>query len=212
MRRFRYSSAVAVLVLAVPVAVEASPVQVCQLVVDERGDARDPKLGAMADDADFDLLSGDIATNGTTVTALLRLARLPETPSPLVGTTYRFTFSVDGGRYVYLSADVAGLATGFSAWEHDQASPVGGTHRVGVATGVVDTARREVRISTSVTTFSQPILASSRLTALRMDSSRWYGYGGDPIVGRTGTGSRIDEAESPATYRAGTPSCVAVGK
>src|SRR3712207_5332501 len=105
---------------------------VCNLIKDAKGDATgtgSPAAGP--NDPNLDILTADVATNASTLTAVFRLSAFgsAEDSSPL-GRTYTFSF-VAGTQTVSLRTVV---------------SQAGNVWAGGNGTGTVDTAKKEVRV------------------------------------------------------------------
>lgn len=167
------------------------PKPVCHLVTDPKGDA--PPTG----DSSLDIVSADVATNARTITAVIRVAKLsnPDTMAP-EGEYYAFNFTAGAGQ------------GGHSLYA--MLSPVGNSFEGGAGTGVVDTAKSEIRISVPLSYWTGPDAV--------FPGPPFHGFivyadinnNVQPIP--TTLTVLGDTATSKATYKPGTPSCVAVGK
>jgi hypothetical protein len=184
------------------------PKPVCNLVTDVAGDGTGFLLtdrNYLPNDPNLDLVSGDVATQGRTITAVIRTAELAlsDSASP-TGRAYYANFTV-GGAQLFLSAalDGAGAAT-YSGGFID-------TRRqsLGAATGVVDVAKKEVRISAPLALFTDhaKIKDGVKILDLNLLAQR---YIGDRSA--AGVTPSADEALAGKSYTAGAPSCVTVGK
>lgn len=186
----------------------AAPAAACNLVTDLKGDG----TGFLFTDEDYlpnnpqlDLVSGDIASDGKTVTAVVRLDQLALTDSSSpTGRTYYANFTV-GEAQLFLAAalDGAGAATFSGGFIETRRS------NLGEATGVVDVAKKEVRISAPVTLFTEKakIAKGTKILDLNLLAQRYVGH--RSAVGVTPS---ADAAEGGKTYTAGAKSCVVVGK
>jgi hypothetical protein len=179
----------------------------CKIITDAAGDS---SYGAP-----LDIVSGDVASNAKTVTAVFRLAELSKSNSDApTGMGYYFDFSTPGAETpIYLSYTVTPTTESFNfGW-------VDGTiHRsLGTATGVVDTAKKEIRISAPVgswTTYGTP-KAGTKLTGITLTTYWVVGaYVPNPVGTGTNGGGSLQPADDAVgkTYVAGSPSCVVPGK
>jgi hypothetical protein len=198
---------------------------VCNLVQDAKGDAGYNNVpGADGDD----IASADIASNGTTITGVLRAAAITANdPQAPLGRNYTVLFSAPGsGDLLYLSARTYPQGTkflyGYQAM--DPNTGVNTNYSLGDATGVVDTAKGEVHVSVPVKSFvdgaKAKLAPGAKLIGLSASIDRIVGQGfvpsqspapGAPRVPLGGVLLPFDDAAGGA-YFMGTPSCVAVGK
>lgn len=192
------------------VAAPAKPKPVCNLFTDAKGDGTGLLLtdrDYLPNDPQLDILSGDVASDGKTITAVLRLADLQKTDANApTGRTYYVNFGV-GEVELNLSAavDSDGSAT-YNAGYQDTASRAG----LGAVTGVLDLAKKEVRIHAPLTIFKDKAVlkAAGRLDYVEGLAQR---YIGNRTAGRGVTPS-ADTTESGKSYTLGAPSCVVPGK
>ncbi len=193
--------------LAAGAASAAAPKPVCNLVTDAAGDGTGflfTDMDYLPNDPNLDLVSGDVATKGRTITAVIRTAELAlsDSASP-TGRAYYANFTV-GGTELFLSAalDGAGAAT-YSGGYIDTTRT-----SLGAVTGVVDVAKKEVRISAPVSLFAEQakIKDGVKITDLNLLAQR---YVGDRSL--AGATPSADEAVGGKSYAAGAPSCVTVG-
>jgi hypothetical protein len=178
----------------------------CKTIVDPAGDS--------AYGNPLDIVSADIASNKKTVTAVFRLAEINKTNSSApTGQGYYFDFTAGGATPIYLSYTVTPTTEAFTYGYVD-----GNLHRsIGEATGKVDPAKKEIRISAPVgswTTYGNPKVGS-KITGVTLTTYWVLGaYASTPVTtGSTGGGS-LQPADDAAgkTYVAGSPSCVVPGK
>jgi hypothetical protein len=167
------------------------PKPVCNLVTDSKDDATGTGTGQAGPyDANLDIVSADVATNGKLLEVTIRLADLKtgaDQNAP-TGWAYQFTFVAPGGTGP-MRATV---------------SPAGNGWPGGPNTGVVDTTKKEIRWWVPLTFFSFPIKPGQKLTGLQ--ASSWRG------VGTTdGSLGLVDGAASNTAYTVGAASCVKVG-
>lgn len=202
------------LALALGVAVPASaappkPPPVCDLLVDARGDVVSGQTGTVPpDDAAFDLVGGDVATSGSRVTVVWRMADMEATP--LYGVTLlSFFFRVGDSGFVDVQASFDGPTPGYHVYaEKDVAGNRGFTQVDGAnAQGTVDRGRREVRVTFDGSVLPSPVQPGLLLDDLSISSARLRGLAPQSI-GFTGSAEDMDDAESDRTYKAGQRSCV----
>ncbi|HEV2889478.1 MAG TPA: hypothetical protein VGX28_03810 [Frankiaceae bacterium] len=188
-------------------AVRKPPPPPCKTITDATGDS---EYGAP-----LDIVSGDLASNAKTVTAVFRLADVSKSNSDApTGQGYYFDFTPAGAATpIYLSYSVTPTTEAFNYGWVD-----GSIHRsLGSATGVYDTAKKEIRISAPVgawTTYGNP-KPSTKLLGLTMTTYWVLGaYVPNPATGATTGGGSLQMADDAVgkTYVAGSASCVAVGK
>lgn len=186
-------------------AAKAKPV--CNLVVDAKGDGTgfvQTDQNYLPNDPNLDLVSGDIASNAKTITAVIRTdAQALSDSSAPTGRAYYANFTV-GDKELFLAARLDGAGAGtFSAGYIDTTRT-----SLGEATGVVDTAKKEVRITAPLSVFAaQAVLKpGTKIVDLNLLSQRYVGAAGK------GATPSADEATGGATYTAGAPSCVVPGK
>lgn len=206
----------------VAAATKAPVKKVCKIVVDAAGDAA--YAGEVPGDKGDDILSGDVASDGKTLTAVLRLADLqsPNSSAPL-GQQFSMEFSVKGyDALLFLAARSyptgPKFVYGYSA--KDAVLPLTVSYPLGDAKGVIDTAKEEVRISAPTSGFSGAkvkIVKGSKLTALTAKTYRILGQGlvpsqnvGPARVPLGGLSTPFDDATG-SSYVVGTPSCVKPG-
>jgi hypothetical protein len=153
----RTAAALGVLLLALVVpagAAQAGPAKkACRVIPDDRGDEQ---VGAAAllglavpgTPAD-DLLSADVASDGRTLTAVMRMADLPAMdPAAPLGRRYTVLFHVGFGEVEwFVTARTTPSGAVFTYGRSEE--PYGLVPQaldLGLGRGVVDTARREVRV------------------------------------------------------------------
>lgn len=203
MKRSVLAIAVAAFAAAVGTA-QAAPAS-CRIVTDAEGDSSRGK--------GLDIVSGDLASNRSTVTAVFRLAEATKTNvmAP-TGQGYYFRFNAGGSAPIYLAYTVTPTAETFSyGWTDGTLN-----NTLGQAKGVFDPAKKEIRISAPVGAWGSygKLRPGARITAIEATSYWVVGaYVSSPETGTNGGGglSPADTALGK-TYVAGSPSCVAVGK
>ena len=198
---------------------------VCNLITDAKGDSA---YAAVSGSDGDDIVSADIASNGTTITSVLRAAAIatPDPQAPL-GRNYTVLFTPPkSGDLLYMSARTYPQGTkflfGYQAM--DPTSGVNTNYALGDATGVVDTAKGEVRVSVPIKAFvdgaKAKIAPGTKLGGLSATIDRIAGQGfvpsqvlvpGTPRAPLGGLLLPFDDAAG-GTYVMSTPSCVVVGK
>ena len=195
---------------------------VCQIIKDATGDAA--YNGAVPGDGNDDVVSGDIASDGKTVTGVIRLAALAQ-PDPMApfGQGFFVRFTPKGtDKVLFVSARTFPQGPTF-VYGYAAADPntgVGTSYALGSATGVVDTAKKEVRISAPAAGFAAAgvkLVKGLKLLSPTADTWRLVGQGFVPSQDVAGTRVPLagvllpfDDATGPA-YIVGTPSCVKLG-
>lgn len=196
--------------LAVPVTIGLSSASAaapaCNLVTDAKGDAKGPS-GANNDPV-LDIVSGDVATNAKKITGVIRVDKLNESSANYpYGITWRLDFAIDDTRY-FMSAisDRNGLIaqTGYT-------DPVSGSGTIaGAATVVLDKRQNEVRITSSAQNFANRVNIKPGMK-LSEPAARTGAILSVPRIGNLRYPT-VDTTDPGATYKAGSASCVAVGK
>jgi len=199
---------VALLLLAAgaPEVLAAKPV--CKIVTDARGDAEYPTNGVPGDDGD-DLLSADLASDGTRLTAVWRLAalRAPNPAAPL-GQGFLVFFQAPGTqRQLYLEAVGSPNPRVAYGWVDSQTSPPA-LRELGVGKGVLDARSAEARATVPTRGFaavSARLNRGSRLRSIDVQVGRVV-IPRQPNVGVPLISAVFDEAQG-TPYTIGTPSC-----
>ena len=181
----------------------------CNLVTDAAGDANGSFIqegisGVPSEDA-VDIISGDVATKGKTLTTVLRVKKLAlSSPTAPGGLHWKFFFNV-GDTQIFTQAIAAtGASPTFTFGTIDETA--GTSKSLGDAAGVLDMAKSEVRISVPISALPESPKPGSKINTLAPNAGRYFG---SPAVTFSDS---TDVASSEKTYTAGSPSCVAVGK
>lgn len=185
---------------------------VCNLVEDAKGDtflvrSQDTAGAYGPDEPAVDIVSADLASDKTNITAVIRVAKLAKTSGTApTGLTFRLQFASasEQDENMYLSASTTGSTDTFVAGT--RAITANLSTKIADATGVFDLAKSEVRITVPLKVFAAQGLkpgAVLSLTGLDQTASRLLPNGG---------GVFADVARSEKSYTAGTPSCVVPGK
>lgn len=205
--------------LAVPATAATRVRTVCRLVTDARGDAAVVATPHVPGGDTDDLLSADVASDGRTVTAVLRMVAV-QVPDPVApaGRSYVFSFLLRGAALRYFLA-VRTYPTG-TRYEYGT-YPVDATGQsyvrvLGHGTGSVSTATNQVRVSAPVAGFlPRSVRRGSTLVGLTASVLRQWGQEvmEDPDVTPVHVpflATKFDEAGGDR-YVVGTPSCVKPG-
>jgi hypothetical protein len=176
------------------------PAPVCKLVVDVADDAgvANHAAGAPSNDPSLDIVSADIATDATNLTAVIRVKKLSaaNTMAPLGQRwTLRFTFGVT----------TMGLSV--------NTGPAGSSGPQ-VASGYkIDPAANEVRITVPLKNLPEKVGKGTPFRNLYAETAAAISYDREKMgTPDSTTLSPEDHAESTKTYAAGTPSCVKIGQ
>ncbi|HVE74555.1 MAG TPA: hypothetical protein VNA30_05625 [Mycobacteriales bacterium] len=153
-----------------------------------------------AGSANLDLLSGDIVSDGTRVTAVIRVAKLAASDdSAPLGRSYRLEFN-DPSRDLPLYLIATESPTAGQIFEYGEFTGTTLT-RMGIGTGAIDLGRSEVRISAPAAFDGTVRLTrGKKLTGIRVFSLRRTG----PVVSTADS----SPSERAGSYIVGTPSCV----
>ena len=186
------------------VAAHATPAP-CNLVMDVRGDGNDyGLLRAPINDPVMDIVSADVASDGSHVTGVIRLVDV--TPAGTdTQSTPRWTLSFDVGKVRYFMR--ANPFRGKIVSQSGVIEPGTGAERdLQTISAVLDTARHEVRITAPVRDFAllTDLRPGTVLRSLQVQTVRVNDFG----LGRIESAPR-DQATGK-NYTAGTRSCVRV--
>ncbi|HUR13003.1 MAG TPA: hypothetical protein VM097_00780 [Mycobacteriales bacterium] len=207
-------------VTAAHAAKRPAPKPVCNLLTDPQGDAGiDPVPG----DANDDIVSADVASDGKKITAVLRMAAMAQPDPAVLGRSLGLEFSARGSENtLFLAARTYPTGTkylfGYTAL--DESTGVNTRYTIGEATGSVDPAKKEVRITAANAAFAPSgtkLPKGIKLSALTASADRIFGQGvvpsqevGGERVPLGGLTLQFDEATGKS-YVVGTPSCVKPG-
>jgi hypothetical protein len=181
----------------------------CNLMVDGKGDAQ--FRGAAPNDPNQDIVSGDIASDAKTVTAVLRLASFAATdPQSPLGRGYYVLFNAPGSDFpIYFNMQITPDLTRYTWGTSETLATGSGSYvKKGAATGVIDTAKGEIRISVPVADVNgvAKVNPGTKLTNIAASATT--------VIGTSASGglvSTVDDATSTKPYIAGSPSCVTPG-
>jgi hypothetical protein len=207
--------------LTVPAAAAKPP---CRLIPDDAGDASwgdDAPGGGIPGSAADDVLSADLASDGRTLTAVLRLAALPpQDPEAPLGRRYLVHMAPAGAKsLIYLGATRGPLGTTFDYGYLTVDAGGTSTMPLGRGTGRFDDARREVHVSAPTSGFRSrgTIRRGTHLVSPTAVVQRQLVTGAlpnVPLAGATvplGTLGLVFDRAQGRTYVVGTPTCVRVG-
>lgn len=180
-------------------ATKAAPV--CNLVTDDKGDAE-----IVTAQPALDILSGDLASDGKNVTAVVRLDGQPAGGNPQAagGTRYYFEFTAPGSdnpQYLYAAVSVAGAAT----YRTGEVTSNGASRSFSsdpVSEAVTGSIKGNVLTMTApLSAFTRVKLApGTKISGLNVET---FAVAGVLLL-------PVDDAAGKA-YVAGTPSCVKPG-
>ena len=189
----------------------AAPKPVCELIKDEKGDAS--FLGTAPNDASLDITSADVAADAKTLTGVLRVDKFSAvSPTSPLGRGYYLLFNAPSAEFpIYLNLQITPDLTRFT-WGTQETLPSGSGRYVakGAATGVVDAAKNELRISVPLKDIASAINVKlrpgSKLSSLTANTTS--------VIGTSVSGglvATIDDAAASKPYAVGTASCVKPG-
>lgn len=198
-----------------------APAPVCNIVKDDTGDA---KLVAVPGGGNDDIVSADVASDGKTITGVIRLAALDANdPNAPLGHNYIVNFSAKGVEnplFVAARTYPTGTKFIFGYQSTDPTLPINISYPIGDATGTVDLAKKEIRISAPNAAFEpagSKLALGTKLLGVGALSYRVAGQGlvpsqsvGGHFVPLGGLSEQFDNAAG-GNYVVGTPSCVKPG-
>lgn len=181
---------------AVAAPTKAKPV--CNLITDPAGDTTGPSNA-------LDIVSGDVASNGKTFTAVIRTAALAETDisSPTgIAWGLRFVSPKSDLPYYLLATKSVDGPIEYSYGQVDGTSLV----TLGTAKGNFDVAKKEVRIHVPLRGLG--LRPDVVITELSAQGRRAYG---DPGLAALYMDADNSDASTSKPYRTNDPSCVKPG-
>lgn len=193
------------------------PAAVCNLVADPTGDALTsptayvPVLPRGSSDDAMDITSADVATGGGMLTGVLRVKKLSATSSNApMGMTWRVGFTA--GRFSFTLAAHAG-PTGSPAFDAAYSSLSGGATYAYDATGVLNMATNEVRITVPLSLLAPQTNIKPGTTLSGITGETASEIRVPNVKGSLGFSNRhsVDLAAGETNYVAGQMSCVKVG-
>ena len=192
----------------------AGPSGSCMLIRDAAGDATDqPGLAVSGlNQPDLDIVSADVASNGRSVTTVVRVQHLG-TALEAAGRRNQYRFSFHLGAY----GDVVTYAyRGVDGEKFHVTVPTEGestTKTLLPASGVFDVARNEVRVTLPLKQASGDRRMRTKTYFSRLTADTFRGVGPVAgVAGGVGVSTGVDHAATASRYLAGSPSCVQVGR
>lgn len=206
--------------LALLVSVVATPASAasirCNQIVDSHGDARasvPPGFTQVGpNEPDADIVSGDIASDASSVTTVVRVARLGSAVEAAPRRVlYQFFFRYGKYEVATLAARSVDGETFRVHADNPETHDASDASPYVPARGVFDAARNEVRITIPLGTATQHRIAARGATfgGLAIEVSRGVGLN---AAGGASAGDILDSARSPAPYPLASPTCVHVGR
>lgn len=187
-------------------ATKAKPKPMCKNVIDDKGDVVLTQAApeSATPDPALDLVSADLGSNSKVVTAAIRVDKLarPASTSP-AGTVYelRVTHAKSDLTYV-LWAHVTGATATYGVGTVDTSSSAEIAESTGTATGVVDLAKSEIRITAPYSALGGAKLGLKAgidsVVVKRSAANQYYGR-------------YSDDASGGKSFVFGAASCVKVG-
>ncbi len=202
--RIRAILAVAAVLLPAVQSAEAGKVLVkapCRVLVDQPGDSEGGES--------LDLISADLGSNATHITAVIRVKALTRSNAEApTGQAFYVEWTVPGAAQpLFLAATVSPTREWFEFGHTENIyRPDGG------ATGFFDEARSEVRVTAPLSAWADraKLRKGTRLGSIKAATYRFVGV----TVGELGAGSLQpgDVGVTRAVHVVGTVTCVAVGR
>lgn len=217
-------ASLAVLTAGSPAFAAPKPKPSCGLVKDAAGDTSSPAPDK-ALDAQLDITSADVATDSKNVTVVVRLSALTAAdPANPQGRVYEFDFTAQEKNFIVMGSLLPG-GNSFSVFISDTRFEEGKSGAraatgIGSATGVVDVAAKEVRMTAPLSVFDgYANLRGGTLYYLSAWTYRANGMSAQPALEQgsveitSSLGIGVDQAWGRKSYyRAGNPSCVKPGR
>lgn len=199
---------------AVALPASAAPVR-CKQLVDQGGDARaslPPSFTPLGpNEPDVDILSGDVASDGRSVTTVVRVAHLGSAlESAPRRVLYQFYFRLGKRQVATLAARSLDGETFRVHVDDPETHDATGQSPYLPARGVFDVEHDEVRVSIPLTTATnhRRVKRGAGFDQLVIEVSRGVGLN---VAGGTSAGEILDSARSTARYPVGSATCVRVG-
>jgi hypothetical protein len=212
---------------AMAVGAQAAPVKkACNLVADKAGDVNnDITVEGQKAPASFpaseslDLVGGDLASNGTSITGVLKLAKIDPDEQAVINRRYVLKFKPAGSKYPLLLAvlvDATG-ETFFFGWF----DPATGTYNYPGTTATGAITGNTISISAKLADMAAvpevgKVKPGTRISGIEAYAFRRYPapsatVGVPPSAGAGFKVAEADAATSKQTYVAGQASCVKLG-
>jgi len=197
------ATAVALLTGGVAGAASSSGASSCSVITDPSGDATDASMGPATppssaptppNDDYLDLLSAGLASDGNVVTAVLRMKAIgPDVTSP--DTSFFMVHFKVGQQQLTLEASTTPIGM-WNYWWFNEA-----TGDNGDAKGMVDTDRKEIRMTVPAESLSSLIRRGAKLTAINVRTGRFLPIG-------LGAFMTVDAAATQKPQVVGSHSCL----
>lgn len=190
-------------------AAPAKAAPVCNLVTDDKGDAS--FLDVAPNDASLDITGADVATDAKKLTAVLRVDKISSvSPTSPLGRGYYVMFNAPKAEFpIYLNVQITPDLTRYTWGTRETLASGSGSYvRKGLATGVVDAAKNELRVTVPLADIAAVTKLSpgTKLSSLTASTTS--------VLGTSASGglvATIDDAAGSKAYTVGTPSCVKPG-
>lgn len=185
---------------------------VCNLIVDPSGDASlQPPLPS---DDSLDIIGGDVASDAKNLTAVIRLKAAAASPQAELGRHIEMTFDLAGAvAQVWIGYDSS--AYGGQTFQYGLVGQGtgGSTSPTGNATGVVDTAKNEIRMTVPLASMNALGKAKpgAKVSNIAITTAQIVGIAPNPSGAYANLPETVDDASATKNYVAGTPSCVKPG-
>ena len=186
--------------LAVP-AVAGPQTRTCRLVTDAADDSHATGSVGAVPMSSTDILSADLASEGTYITAAIRVKDLYARATQTDGIAASLRFTVGKSTFQLYGGESHWRGQEYTVWHQergDDEHPTWGF--MGYASGMFNDDDSTVYITATLKSLG---LAAKGQTARKLRAEA--GYGVD--AGVTGGGMRTDDAPSDASYVFGSPSC-----
>jgi hypothetical protein len=206
-RLFVTTAAVAAIATALPAQAatkpKPKPKPVCNVLTDPADDAGPFAgiAGASTNDPSLDVVSADVATDATRLTAVIRVKKLTKdaatTPLSQVGRRWMLRFTV--GSTVVQVATTDG--------------PLDTSYQRGATNGVLDTTTNEIRVTIPLASIpGVKIVKGSVLQNIDVLTNYFLTFRRSDGIGDGLSAAPADNGKTTKTYVAGTPSCVKIGQ
>lgn len=179
----------------------------CNLITDDKGDA-DIDGNGTGNDSALDVTSVDFGSDKKTVTIVLRVAKASPKSAvvPVGATKFQTNFTVGGVAYfasVVSDSDITGAFGTVGT---------GSNTILTTPPAVIDTVTNEVRISVPTADFPTPFKTGDAFSAITARTSGAVVKIATPVLNGSTGGVGVDSATAEVVYKAGTKTCVTVGK
>lgn len=204
----------------------AAPAKSCNLVADPKGDTNNDltvegqtvKNGFPASES-VDLVGADLASDGSKVTAVIKLSNIDPDEQAVINRRYVLQFKPAGSKYpLLLAALVDPLGETYNFGYYGPSASGTSTNPLynypGTATGRIEGGNVIITANLADMAGVENVgkfPTGAKINGLTAFSFRRHLY---PAVGVPPVGGRVhqaDTATSKATYTAGAPSCVKIG-